>query len=267
MKELREFTATAWPFAGRLFSFKWVNLGKSQNRWRPLHPLVCWLIRLLTRVLCRIDLDALAEVPMEGPLILVGNHIGSIEVPLLYAHLQPRRVIGLAKIETWDSRFMAWLFDLFEAIPIRRGEADLEAMRRSLGVLTAGDILAITPEGTRSWNGKLLRGQPGIVTLALRSGAPLLPVAHWGVEKFSKNIEHLRRTDFHIRVGQPFYLKDSGERVTSEVRQQMADEIMSQVAALLPEAYRGEYADSDPPSQKYLLFCSEILCDAQHKKH
>jgi len=254
MKEIREFATTTWPFAGRLFSLKWVNAGEERNRWRPLHFLVCWLIRLLTRLLCRIELDALAGVPMEGPLILAGNHIGSIEVPLLYAHLQPRRVIGLAKVKTWDSRFMAWLFDLFEAIPLRRGEADLEAVRRSLGVLSAGDILAITPEGTRSWDGRLLRGQPGIVTLALRSGAPILPIAHWGAEKFDENIKRLRRTDFHIRIGEPFCLGENGERVTGEVRQEMADEVMSQVAALLPAAYRGEYAACDPTSHKYLRF-------------
>ncbi len=244
MREIRQFRAFAMPFAERLFSFQ----------WKPLPRLTCWLIRMITRLLCRIELDNLAQVPLQGPLILVSNHIGSLEVPLLYAHLRPRRVIGLAKTETWDNRFMAWLFDLFEAIPIRRGEADLEAVRRSLTVLADGDILAIAPEGTRSRHGKLLRGQPGVVTLALRSGTPILPIAHWGVEKFSQNLKHLRRTDFHIRVGQPFYLDTGGERVGGEVRQAMVDEVMYQLAALMPEEYCGEYADCNPPPQKYLRF-------------
>ena len=149
---------------------------------------------------------------------------------------------------------MGWLFDLFEAIPIRRGEVDMDAVRRSLAVLADGNILAIAPEGTRSRNGRLLRGQPGVVTLALRAGVPILPIAHWGVEKFGGNLKRLRRTDFHIRVGKPFYLDSGGERVGGEVRQAMVDEIMFQMAALMPEEYRGEYSENDPPQQKYLRF-------------
>lgn len=211
------------------------------------------VIRLGTDILCRIDKRDLPKVPARGPLILVINHIGSLEVPLLFVHLQPRKMIGLAKIETWDSKFIGWLFDLWDAIPVRRGEADLEAIRACLQVLKAGDILAIAPEGTRSYNGRLLLAQPGIVLIALRSGAPILPMAHWGGEDFGSNLKKLKRTDFHIRVGKLFYLDAKGERMNGEIRQAMADEIMSQIAALMPEDYRGEYANCKSPP-KYLRF-------------
>lgn len=210
-------------------------------------------IRLGTDILCRIDMRDFPKVPARGPLILVINHIGSLEVPLLFVHLQPRKMIGLAKIETWDSKFIGWLFDLWDAIPVRRGEADLEAIRACLEVLKAGDILAIAPEGTRSYNGRLLLAQPGIVLIALRSGAPILPMAHWGGEDFGSNLKKLKRTDFHIRVGKLFYLDAKGERMNGEIRQAMADEIMSQIAALMPEDYRGEYANCKSPP-KYLRF-------------
>ena len=212
------------------------------------------VIRVGTSALCRIEYLPLKQVPERGPLILVSNHIGSLEVPLLFVHLQPRKMIGLAKIETWDSRFMGWLFDLWEAIPIRRGEADLEAVRRCLEVLRAGDMLAVAPEGTRSRDGRLLRAQPGIAMLALRSGAPILPLVHWGGEKFSSNLKRLKRTDFHIRVGRPFVVHVEGEKVTGEVRQAIADEIMAQVAALMPEEYRGEYAGWRGRAPQYLRF-------------
>jgi 1-acyl-sn-glycerol-3-phosphate acyltransferase len=88
----------------------------------------------------------------------------------------------------------------------------------------------------------------------LRSGAPILPVVHWGVEDFSKNIKHLKRTDFHIRVGKPFILDAKGEKVNSRIRQEMADEIMYQIANLMPEKYRGEYAHPTPLPVKYLRF-------------
>jgi len=214
---------------------------------KPVHSFVSWVIRVGTSVLCRIERSRLAQVPARGPLILAVNHINSLEVPLLFAHLQPRKMIGLAKIETWNSKFMGWLFDMWDAIPIRRGEADLEAIRRCLDVLKAGDILAVAPEGTRSNNGRLLHSQPGIVLIALRSGAPILPMAHWGGEDFGANLKKLKRTDFHIRVGKPFYLDAKGERVNGEIRQAMADEIMSQIALLMPEDYRGEYANCKSP--------------------
>ena len=91
------------------------------------------------------------------------------------------------------------------------------------------------------------------ITLALRSGVPLLPIVHWGGEKFSKNIKSLKRTDFCIRVGEPFKLNPGNERVTREVRQKMVDEMMYRLAALLPEHYRGAYADLENATGKYLL--------------
>jgi len=210
-------------------------------------------IRLGTDILCRIDKRDFSKVPAHGPLILVTNHIGSLEVPLLFVHLQPRKMIGLAKIETWDSKFMGWLFDLWDAIPVRRGEADLDAIRACLEVLKAGNILAIAPEGTRSYHGRLLRGQPGIAMIALRAGVPILPMAHWGGKDFGANLKKLKRTDFHVRVGKLFCLDAQGEKVNGEIRQTMADEIMSQIAALMPEEYRGEYTHCKS-TLKYLRF-------------
>jgi len=221
---------------------------------RFLRWLVLYLVAGITTFLCRIEKGELEKIPADGPMILAMNHIGSLEVPLLRAQIRPRRVISLAKIETWDNKFMGWLFDLWESIPIRRGEVDLGALRRCLSCLSAGDLLGVAPEGTRSHDGKLLSGRPGIVLIGLHSGAPILPVVHWGVEDFSKNIKHLKRTDFHIRVGKPFTLDAKGEKVTSRIRQEMADEIMIQVACLMPEKYRGKYAHSTILPMKYLRF-------------
>jgi 1-acyl-sn-glycerol-3-phosphate acyltransferase len=116
-------------------------------------------------------------------------------------------------------------------------------MRKSLEALEKGKILAIAPEGTRNKSGRLIRAHPGVITLALRSGAPLLPVAHWGGENFLTDLKRLKRTDFHIRVGEPFKLNPGMERVSREIRQQMVDEMMYRLAALLPEKYRGVYYD------------------------
>jgi 1-acyl-sn-glycerol-3-phosphate acyltransferase len=212
------------------------------------------VIKGLTVALCQVDADPLKRVPATGPLIMVSNHINFLEAPVLYTRLTPRPMTGFVKIETWDSALLGWLFDVWGMIPIQRGEPDKTAIKRGLQALKEGSILTITPEGTRSGDGRLLRGHPGVVMIALRSGAPLLPLVHFGHENYRQNLRKLRRSDFHAVVGHPFRLEKRGEKVTSEIRQAMVDEIMYQMAALLPPAYRGAYSDLSKATEKYLHF-------------
>jgi 1-acyl-sn-glycerol-3-phosphate acyltransferase len=196
-------------------------------------------------------------VPARGPLILVCNHINFLEVPLMYTHLQPRPLTGFAKSETWDNPWLAPLFNLWGAIPLQRGEADTKALRKGLQALQEGKIVVITPEGTRSHNGQLQQGHPGVITLALHSAAPLLPLVYYGQEALEDNLRRLKRTEFHINVGQPFYLTVPKGKVTHAVRQAITDEIMYQLAILLPAGYRGVYADLSTATTQYLQFISD----------
>lgn len=218
------------------------------------HAVVVAGIKRLARVLCRVDDEQLSRVPARGPLILVPNHINFLDAPVLYTHLQPRRMTALAKAETWNNPALRFLFNVAGGIPLRRGEADVQAIRRGLEFLAQGHILAVAPEGHRSGHGRLQRGRPGVVMMALRSGAPLLPVASYGPESFRTNVARLRRTPYHIVVGSPFYLDAGDIKVTREVRQRMTDEVMYQLAALLPPAYRGHYSDLAAASETYLRF-------------
>ncbi len=211
-------------------------------------------IKSLTRLLCKVDDSQLSMVPEKGPYIIVGNHINFIEVPVLFTHLQPRPVTGFAKAETWDNPAMAFLFDLWGAIPIKRGEADARAFRLALDALQQGKILAVAPEGTRSRDGRLQRGLPGIVILAYHSRVPILPVVYYGGESLSENLKGLKRTDFHIRVGKMFSLRFQDQKLERELRQTMVDEIMYQMAELLPPSYRGYYFDLSKQTTNHLIF-------------
>ncbi len=211
-------------------------------------------LKRITRVLCQVDDSQLRSVPARGPLILVTNHINFLEVPLLYTHLQPRHITGFVKSETWDNPAMAMLFNLWQGIPLKRGEADLNAIRLGLKALNEGKILAVAPEGTRSGSGKLGPGHPGVVLLALQSQAPILPVAYYGGEKLRANLSRLRRTPFRIVVGSPFILQVPANKVNKETRRQMTNEIMYQLSALLPPDYRGVYSDFSLASDTFLTF-------------
>lgn len=208
---------------------------------------VRWFVVMVMKaglgLLCRIDAPDIKRLPPRGPLILYSNHTGAVEVPLLYGLIYPRPATAWAKIESWDTPFLNWLFSLWKIIPVRRGEVDMGALRRALAALQEGYIFGLAPEGTRSKTGKLIRARAGAVTLATLSGAPLWPVAHWGGENFSANLRRFKRTDLHVRVGEPFQIDTHGARVTGEQRQQIVDEMMLRLAALMPPEYRGEYAE------------------------
>ncbi|MFZ0534308.1 MAG: lysophospholipid acyltransferase family protein [Anaerolineales bacterium] len=211
-------------------------------------------IKSLTRILCNIDDTQLINVPEHGPLIIACNHVNFMDAPLVYTHLQPRKLTGFAKAETWQNPVIGLLFDLWGAIPVQRGQADTSAFRSGLEALRQGKILGIAPEGTRSGHGRLQRGLPGIVILAQYSEAPILPLVYYGGEKLHDNINRLKRTDFNIRVGKLFKLIFPEGKLDREVRIKMVDEIMYQMASLLPEEYRGHYSNLTKLTTNYINF-------------
>jgi 1-acyl-sn-glycerol-3-phosphate acyltransferase len=212
------------------------------------------VIKLLTRIALKVTVSGLELIPPSGPALLAINHINSIEGPLLYVTC-PREIIGLGKVELWSNPITKPLAMSLKAIPLRRGEMDLNAVRLSLKVLQEGKVMGVAPEGTRSNHGRLQPARPGIVLLALRvPETPIVPVAIYGQEKYRKNLRRLRRTEVSIAVGQPFWLDPGDGRVTREMRQQMTDEIMMQIAALLPPQNRGVYSNLGSATEDYLRF-------------
>ncbi len=208
-------------------------------------------------LLVHVETDELEQIPAKGPLLLITNHINFLEGPIVYTdlqHRQPRPLTGFAKVEFWDNPFTAFLFDTWDTIPLKRGEADLSAIKEAVARIKAGDIFAMAPEGTRSLDAKLLRAHSGIAMLGYMSGAPILPFAGYGHENYANDLKHFHRPTYHLKLGKPFRLDSGGQRVKGDMRQEMADEIMFQLAALLPERYRGEYADLTQATTKYLNF-------------
>ncbi|MCX8063346.1 MAG: 1-acyl-sn-glycerol-3-phosphate acyltransferase [Anaerolineales bacterium] len=229
----------------------------------PITRFLNFIIKQGSTIVLDIDATELEKVPKQGPLIIAANHINFIEVPVVYTHLQPRPITGLVKIETWDNPLMGLLFDLWGGIPVRRAEADITATKRCIQALEEGKIVAVAPEGTRSGDGRLRKGHAGIVLLALKSRAPILPLAFYGAEQYWDDLRSLNKIPFRIRVGQLFTIKVPSEPITQKIRNQIADEIMIQIAALLPPAYRGYYAQrvNEPP--QYLKPISDNLLEKE----
>jgi len=210
-----------------------------------------FIIILLLKIFCKVEGAQLESVPHKGPLILVINHINFLEVPLIYTLLLPREVCGIIKKETWNGWFVGMLAKEWGAIPINRETPGISTFKETGKALKEKKMLCIAPEGTRSGNGVLAKGQQGVVFLALKNRVPILIVAHYGIENFWYNIKRLKRTHVTFVVGKPFMLA-SEMKTTKNGYQEMTDQIMVRMASMLPEHYRGVYADMKVTSDKYI---------------
>lgn len=222
--------------------------------WRPrldAYP-VNACIRGLFYASCIIDRHAFDVFPTTGPGIIVMNHINFLEAPMLASFLFPRKLGALTKKENLDIPVYGYLGRMWNAIPIDRGGVDTGSFRACLDWIGSGGLLGLAPEGTRSKTGVLGRGKAGVAMLAIRAGVPVWPIAHWGGESFWGNLKRLRRTPISIRIGAPFIIRPQGS-MTKTVRQEITDEIMDQIARLMPEQYRGPYAESCTNQARHLV--------------
>jgi 1-acyl-sn-glycerol-3-phosphate acyltransferase len=200
----------------------------------------------LTRMYVRkFEVVGKERLPLEGGLILASNHLNNADPPMIALAIRPRYPIYMAKLEMIRWPILGPAFRAFGAFPVRRGEADLSALRAASEVVQSGALLVMFPEGTRSRTGGLTRGHPGTGLIALRTGAPVLPVAITGSEGIGwpwlflkpRSIRHIK-----VTIGEPFRLPPV-RRVNSEAAIEATDTIMRHIAALLPPKYRGVYAD------------------------
>jgi 1-acyl-sn-glycerol-3-phosphate acyltransferase len=212
-----------------------------------------WWLRFGYWLLLHLTVEGLERVPSHGPVILMINHVNFMD-PFVVVASMPRPVTAMSKIENFSIPFWGWVFKLYGAIPVRRGEADRGALKQALEVLKGDTMLLIAPEGTRSPNRALQEAHSGLAYLAYRSQATIVPTALIGTPTFAYHVKRLRRTPVHIRLGQPFRFRDTGHRPDREMLATMTAEAMYQLAALLPPEYRGVYADLDSATETTLEF-------------
>jgi 1-acyl-sn-glycerol-3-phosphate acyltransferase len=212
------------------------------------------LIRPVATALLRLEVEGRENMP-SGPFILMANHINWLDPVVAGLVIYPRDAMFMVKVENIRHRYLRFFFAAYGALPIERGEADLAAIRRAIEVVTVDrDILYVAPEGTRSRDGRLLEAKNGMAFVALRAGAPILPVGITGVSAFKENLKQRQRTDVRARVGYPFRLHSPGRRTRREALTAMTREAMFQLAALLPPEQRGVYADVTHATEDTLDF-------------
>lgn len=212
-----------------------------------------WLIRLIFRIISRVDVSGYEYLPKEGGFVIAVNHLGFLDVP-----------IGLYALDRWDMYVMVaekwekiWLFrwaaKYLNIFFIDRFNPDIKALRKAIEIMEKNNILIIAPEGTRSRVEKMIEAKPGVSYFAAKLNRPIVPVAITGTEDrvVIDNLKHLRRSHITLTAGPPFTLPPIPRENRDQALKQYTDEIMCRIAALLPEKYRGVYADH--PRLKDLL--------------
>ena len=135
------------------------------------------LVRFLIRTLTQTEYIHPENIPAEGPVILAINHMSHIDTPVLFVNPTRPDITALVTTKYQENAFVKWFTNVAEGIWIDRDIADFTAIRKASEVLAKGWALGIAPEGTRSKSGQMQEGKPGTIMLALKSGAPVVPVA------------------------------------------------------------------------------------------
>jgi len=190
-----------------------------------------------------LEVVGLQNVPKNGPLLVAANHQSYADPPvLIYAINRP--IWFMAKRTLFKGPFLSYLLRKVHVFPVDRNGRDFEALHWAQETVDQGRALAVFPEGTRS-PGALRSGQDGLAYIALRTGAPILPVAITGTE----GIKHMLRMPFHFQklravIGEP-YLLAPAQRIDRSLLESVTVRIMRSIADLLPASYRGAYNTID----------------------
>jgi 1-acyl-sn-glycerol-3-phosphate acyltransferase len=205
--------------------------------------LFCGFFRGLFRLLARVTVLGLENLPEEGGYLVASNHLGIIEVPLVFCLLSHTNVTGLVAKTHQKNPIFRWLVDKVGGIWLNREEADTRALRAATDHLKRGGVLGMAPEGTRSPTGGLIPAKTGVAYLAERARAPIVPVGISGTWRAVPKLLLLQRPRITVRFGKAFTLPPLSRENRSEGLQVNTDEIMVHIAALLPPENRGVYAE------------------------
>lgn len=222
-------------------------------RWRrQIFRFGIW--NLLYRFWIKLHVEGWENIPADGPVLMMGNHIAVVDPVIMISFYPDRDIVPMAKIEAFSQPVLRYFVSHWGAIPVNRGEADLKALKMALEHIRQGFIVMLYAEGTRSKTG-LIRGQEGSAYIALKTDATVVPVAIWGSREFPGTwASQFRRTNIYVRFGQPFRFKHQGRKLPREDFAAMTDEAMYRIAALLPAEWRGVYGDLSRATTEHLDF-------------
>jgi 1-acyl-sn-glycerol-3-phosphate acyltransferase len=193
---------------------------------------------LLNRLVMRIRLEGVENIPRDEPLIFAGNHSSWLDGPLVVIEA-PRTIRCLAKVEMYKG-ILGWLLRLVGQIPIDRGKADRVALHTALDELARGNAIGVFPEGTRG-SGEMAAVQHGIAYLAVHGRCRVLPVACLGTGDALPKGARWPKRSVQVRVvfGAPFAVEIPANPRSRKALAAVAEDIRVRLADHLSTARAG----------------------------
>jgi 1-acyl-sn-glycerol-3-phosphate acyltransferase len=216
-----------------------------------MRSLIHFVIGLLIRLLTRVEVIDIDNVPLQGGYILSTNHTGILDPVLIFVIIQRNDMTALVAKKHQKNPLLRWIVDSVGGIWLNRDDPDAHAIRTARDYVQNGGILGISPEGTRSPNGALIPAKTGVAYLADIARVPIIPVAITGTHNGLRRAFTLQRPRIIVRFGKPFTLPPLDRRNRDASLACNTDEIMCRIAVMLPAEYYGVYAEH--PRLKELL--------------
>jgi len=209
-----------------------------------IRKLLFRFVQVIFFFLAEVRVEGLENVPRYGGAILAPNHLSRLDSPLMFQIIRRSDLTGLVGDSYKKYWIMRWLVAAVGGIWINRQEADLQALKTATEFLQSGGLLGIAPEGTRSRTGGLIPAKTGVAYLANKARVPVIPIAITGTEDALKKLSHFHRPKIKVVFGSVLVLEPLVRGSRSDSLQRNTDEIMCQIAALLPEKYHGVYKEN-----------------------
>jgi len=186
------------------------------------------IFSFILTVFFRWKVTGLDNIPKQGGVLICANHISNLDPPVI-ATAVPRALHYMAKEELFRLWGFGQIIRNLNAFPVRRGSADRTAIRTALGLLIAGKVVGIFPEGTRSKTGILGNPEPGVSLIAARAGVPIIPTAITGTNQIFCNGTILPQIT--IRFGRPISVEQG--KIDKESLELLSQTIMTEISNLL----------------------------------
>ncbi|MEW5766693.1 MAG: lysophospholipid acyltransferase family protein [bacterium] len=199
------------------------------------YRIIQFILGLVFRLILRLKVVGEENIPPSGPVLIASNHISYLDPPLLGVAVRGRQLNFMAKAELFKFAPFAWVLRSLHAFPVKRKSADRKAIMRAVNILKEGQAFLLFPEGTRSHNGQLGRGQPGagiIISQAQKSCAlSIIPARIRGSElALPRGAFFIRPKPVEVKFGPPVLLEKVPEG--KEGYQQVVDTVMEEIGRL-----------------------------------
>jgi len=215
-------------------------------RFKLSRPVTKAVFRFIFRLLGRVKVIGQENIPYGKPYVVAMNHVSIFDPPLIGA-FWPEQLEIIGAADVFDKPGQGQVLRIYGVIPVHRGDYDRVLLTKIIHIIKSGFPLLIAPEGGRSHVPAMRRAKSGVAYIVEQTGVPVVPVGLVGTtEDFWQRAKRGERPRLEMRIGKPIILPEitvkGNER--HEARQRNADLVMRHLAGLLPEEYRGVYAES-----------------------